>query len=631
MLNHKLKRAAALAGAALLAIALLQSCSGSSEPPEHAGRPAAPLADEDQRSTPPAAQLPPANGLPELPGPDAAGPPRGASYQSLYFAWGNAIFDASDDVIYAGDSVTLLSGPGSIGWSTYPFGTGEFQPTDFYVNLSAGSNAPVYVGISDYEKGAWRFYGPYLSSASVDLPLGQYQNASGQCFIAVVVFGGSSVSVNHLYVLTDNGQPAGQTISGLVKDENNSPLAGIKLNCDAPGFPEVYTDSVGGYEFNDIPDGSYTVQPDMFDTFTSSFSFTPPSQPVTLTGAGQNGVNFTGERHDVIGRVKLTGGKGVAGVLMTLNPGGSTTTTAGDGSYFFPAVADGAYTVTPLLSGYSFDPTDVNAVVAGADAEVADIVATGGAPTYTLTGHIYQPVDLPIPGVVVTLVPTWQTAITDSNGDFAFNDVAAASYTLTPGLGAFEFTPLSRGVTVVDSDVSGLDFEGYLPIMHEASGLIHSAGGHGIPAMAVKVWDKATQQLIASTFTDSTGIFSVQFPEVPVIQVTAEHSGMETMPYYEERPGTSDQFGLALEAVWVNGVGYNNFIQTYISNNCLSCHSTTASNPVNPMLQTYAQASANSGSSNARIQADTMPPGGGNNLAYKEWFDNWTDNGAPED
>ena len=46
-----------------------------------------------------------------------------------------------------------------------------------------------------------------------------------------------------------------------------------------------------------------------------------------------------------------------AGVYITLSGASSaTTTTAADGTYSFPNIFDGTYTVTPSLTGYGFTP-----------------------------------------------------------------------------------------------------------------------------------------------------------------------------------------------------------------------------------------------------------------------------------
>jgi len=48
--------------------------------------------------------------------------------------------------------------------------------------------------------------------------------------------------------------------------------------------------------------------------------------------------------------------------------------------------------------------------------------------------------------------------LSDSNGEYTFTNVAPGDYTLTPSLTGYSFDPMSRGVTILDSDVTGMHF-----------------------------------------------------------------------------------------------------------------------------------------------------------------------------
>jgi succinate-acetate transporter protein len=58
-------------------------------------------------------------------------------------------------------------------------------------------------------------------------------------------------------------------------------------------------------------------------------------------------------KNSVSGRI-TAGGSGLSGVTVTL--GSLTTTTDANGNYSFSNVPDGTYTVTPSLTGYTFNP-----------------------------------------------------------------------------------------------------------------------------------------------------------------------------------------------------------------------------------------------------------------------------------
>lgn len=70
-----------------------------------------------------------------------------------------------------------------------------------------------------------------------------------------------------------------------------------------------------------------------------------------------------GGGYSISGMVILTGVAhqiALSGVTIKLaGASTATTTTAVDGSYYFAGLANGSYTVTPSLSGFTFSPTNI--------------------------------------------------------------------------------------------------------------------------------------------------------------------------------------------------------------------------------------------------------------------------------
>lgn len=80
--------------------------------------------------------------------------------------------------------------------------------------------------------------------------------------------------------------------------------------------------------------------------------------------------------YSISGRVTLSG-SGLSGVTMTLTGATSTTTpTDGNGNYAFSGAANGNYTLSPSLSGYTFTPTSRNISVNNANVTGQDFTAT---------------------------------------------------------------------------------------------------------------------------------------------------------------------------------------------------------------------------------------------------------------
>jgi hypothetical protein len=80
------------------------------------------------------------------------------------------------------------------------------------------------------------------------------------------------------------------------------------------------------------------------------------------------------------------------------------------------------------------------------------------ASTYSISGHVYNGSSTPIAGVTVS-DGIGGTATTDSNGNYTLTKLTAGSYTITPTLAGYSFTPASQPVTV-GPDQTGVNFTG---------------------------------------------------------------------------------------------------------------------------------------------------------------------------
>jgi inhibitor of cysteine peptidase len=128
----------------------------------------------------------------------------------------------------------------------------------------------------------------------------------------------------------------------------------------------VQTNQNGNFAFSDLPPGQYTVQP-----FLNGYSFTPPTWVVNLppsaTGLAFVGSPVVGQTYSVQGRVVDRQGNGVGGVtlLATAAQAGGIAVTDANGYYSMTGVLPGAYTLTALLAGYTFDPASRAITVSG--------------------------------------------------------------------------------------------------------------------------------------------------------------------------------------------------------------------------------------------------------------------------
>ena len=410
------------------------------------------------------------------------------------------------------------------------------------------------------------------------------------------------------------------SISGTVTC-NGNPFPGVTMTLSGGANGSsvtTQTDDSGAYAFSDLADGTYTVTPSYPDR-----TFTPESRQVTISGASATGIDFaktpasatttvcpSDSGYTVSGLVTLAGSdSGLAGVTVTLSSGGSngdggdnesggtngsalmTATTNDIGCYIFYGVANGTYTVTPSLTGYTFEPASRQITVSSGDVTGIDFTATAEAGTTTTISEATTTISETtttappdsgftvsgivtlsgsgLPGVTVTLASAQDnetgdesailmTAITDSFGCYAFSGVANGDYTVTPSLSGYTFEPASEQITVDEADVTGVDFAATASTTTTAppdsgftvSGTITLSGSGlaGVTVTLASAQDNASAQ--PTVTTDATGAFAFTGVESGEYTVTPSLQGYAFTPAEIEVEVTDDDVtDLAFTAV----------------------------------------------------------------------------------
>jgi len=167
----------------------------------------------------------------------------------------------------------------------------------------------------------------------------------------------------------------------------------------------------------------------------------------------------------------ITGASGVVAVSLG---GASTATTsaATNGTYSFASLANGSYTVTPTLAGYAFTPTSTAVNVSGANAPNTNFTAAVAANTYSISGSAG------ISGATISLSGTNTGTFTSGiGGAYIFSGLIDGSYTVTPSLTGYTFSPTSANVTISGGNVTaGTTFVPTLiPVPHSMSGTVSGA------------------------------------------------------------------------------------------------------------------------------------------------------------
>lgn len=193
---------------------------------------------------------------------------------------------------------------------------------------------------------------------------------------------------------------------------------------------------------------------------------------------------------------------GATATGVTINLTGASTataTTATDGSYSFTGLANGNYTVTPSKTGYIFNPITLSVSVSGANATGKNFTATAStASTYSISGAVSGASD-----VTITLSgDNTGSVVTGAGGAYAFSGLVAGSYTVTPSLAGYTFSPTNIAITLTANSTANDFTATAIPVAHSISGAVSGATAAGV---TITVTGTAT----ATATTDASGNYTV--------------------------------------------------------------------------------------------------------------------------
>ncbi|WP_446744406.1 DUF4082 domain-containing protein [Silvibacterium acidisoli] len=287
---------------------------------------------------------------------------------------------------------------------------------------------------------------------------------------------------------------------------------GATVTLSGASSAQTTANASGGFTFNGLANGTYTVTV----TSSSGYTFTPPSQTVTINNSHVLGLSFTSstQTFTISGVIS---GTGVANATIQLTGTSTATTTSNaSGAYSFSGLASGGYVVTPSSTGATFNPPNQQVMISTANA-TANFTAT--ALTYTISGLISGAGG---PGATVKLSGASTATVTaDSTGSYSFNPVPNGSYVVTPTNTGATFTPASQSVTVSGANVA-LNFSSTSQAF-SISGTISGAGGAG----ATVVLSGASS---ATTTASASGTYTFNGLANGAYTVTPSNSGFNFTP-----------------------------------------------------------------------------------------------------
>ncbi|KAI2514176.1 protein of unknown function DUF11 [Fragilaria crotonensis] len=358
--------------------------------------------------------------------------------------------------------------------------------------------------------------------------------------IGVTVQPGETDDGNN-FVDSDNA-----SISGSVTDDEDKPLAGVKITLsDSTGVvATTLTDAQGLYEFTGLEPGPYTVtetNPDGYKTDISDgdTSFDGDATDGVLTPDNTISVTLlpseTDANNDFVDSNKgsISGSvfddklNPLAAVILTLNQGTTTvatTVTAADGSYKFTGVVPGDYSVIEINpDGYPIEPSE--------DDVGNDFVDSNNG---SISGSVKDDNGNPIPGVTVALVDnngiTVDTATTNAGGGYVFNEVEPGQYTVVETQPAGYPNSVSDYDEDADGDAGDVDkvVDNKISVTLKAgeadkennfvdsdngsiSGSVFDDNGNSLPGVVITLLD-GNLDVVQTTTTDGIGAY--KFSEV---------------------------------------------------------------------------------------------------------------------
>lgn len=305
-------------------------------------------------------------------------------------------------------------------------------------------------------KGCYQFAPPSLTVNVTSNETGQNFTASGACSIS------------------------GQITSG------GSPVSGLTVS-DGAGHTAT-TDANGNYTIGGLRPGSYSVTPS-----GTCYGFTPSVRPITLSSASVSSQSFTASGACTLsGQITTNDGTPLKGVTVSDNQG-HTATSDDNGTYTLNGLKSGTHVLTPNLDCATFVPSQESVVVSG-NITNKNFVASGAC---SIFGQITENSN-PLKDVAVS-TDTGLTATTDASGNYTINGLLPGTYKVIPTLTGKRFTPASRSVDVVASNVTGQNFQAEDCPCYTISGQVKDSSGN--PISGVKISDGANH----TTTTDSDG------------------------------------------------------------------------------------------------------------------------------
>jgi len=150
---------------------------------------------------------------------------------------------------------------------------------------------------------------------------------------------------------------------------------------------------------------------------------------------------------------------GNLGLNVRVNPGSSVRDSVYDGQRF--VIQGSAPSGDGCFSNWYQIDTPLSSLTATGwvCGDFLHLLSTIPSPVPTLSGNLTGPAGIDLPGINVDLTgATTLSTNPDAGGQYVFSNLVDGSYTITPDLAGYTFSPASHTKTLSGTSVSGLDF-----------------------------------------------------------------------------------------------------------------------------------------------------------------------------
>ncbi|WP_285042782.1 carboxypeptidase regulatory-like domain-containing protein [Plantibacter sp. LMC-P-059a] len=300
-------------------------------------------------------------------------------------------------------------------------------------------------------------------------------------------------------------------VSGTALDADGVPIVGATVTIDGVG--SVTTDTDGDYLFDTVPVGDHTL----VITPPAGYAVQIAPSPFSVPAGSETPItarDFVLVANPRLGGVISSGGVGVAGVTVSAEgPSGvERAVTAADGSYSFPLLPAGSYTVSIVApEGYVVSGTATRSEeLADTDLDAVDFEL---ARLGTVIGDVLTDTGAPVPGATVTVeTPTGPVVLTTSaEGAYGLADLPPGDYPVTLTVPAGYSVPdggVTTAVAVVGSDGSVQTVPSFVLVADEVlgglTGTVETDAGAPLPDVVVTV-DTPTGEVAVTT--DADGVY----------------------------------------------------------------------------------------------------------------------------